>query len=78
LGKIRVIVWKTKTSPRKADFSSLEGDVKLSDENDFVDDEVCLEGMPYQKQNKDLFTQDLSAESKVACRLKRLGQRHQW
>lgn len=56
LGKMRVIVRKTKISPRNADFSSLEGNEELSDENDSVHDVVRLEGMPYQKQNKDLFT----------------------
>lgn len=55
LGKTRVIVRKTKISPCNADFSSLEGNEELSDENDSVHDVVRLEGMPYQKQNRDLF-----------------------
>jgi len=53
---VRVIVRTTKISPGGADFSSLEGNEKLSVESDSVHDEVRLEGMPYQKQNKGLFT----------------------
>lgn len=56
LGKMRVIVRKTKLSPCNADFSFLESNEEPSDENDSVHDVVRLEGMPYQKQNKDLFT----------------------
>lgn len=56
-GKMRVIVRESKISPRNADFPSFEGTgEKLSDEIDFLDDDVLLEVMPYQKQNKDLFT----------------------
>lgn len=64
---MRVIVQKTKISPWIADFFSLEV------ENDSVDDEVCLEGTPYEKQNKDLFTHEFISWIKRNMQFPMLG-----